>query len=99
MRSILTTLPLVIAALPAVTFAVELPKLPEPVTSFGAVISGGSLYAYGGHKAGSHSWSLPTTSSKLQKLDLANPTEWEELKGGPAVQSPASQHMMERFIL
>lgn len=69
--------------------ALEIPPLPEAVTSFGAVIAGGKLYAYGGHLAGSHSWSLETTSGKLRAFDLQTPGAWEDLPGGPRVQSPA----------
>lgn len=68
--------------------AAELPPLPDAVTSFGGVVSQGHLYAYGGHLAGAHSWSLETTSGKLRALDLQQPTAWVELPGGPPVQSP-----------
>jgi len=68
--------------------AVELPPLPEAVTSFGAVVSEGQLYTYGGHLSGSHDWSKDTTNSKLQRLNLSKPEKWESLTTGPAVQSP-----------
>ena len=68
--------------------AIDLPPLPEAVTSFGAVVLDGRLYAYGGHKAGSHEWSRDTTSGSLHRLDLDKPARWETLAGGPAVQSP-----------
>ena len=82
-------LPLLFLATPgSLLLALEIPPLPEAVTSFGAVIANGKLYAYGGHLAGSHSWSLETTSGKLRSYDLQKPGKWEDLKGGPAVQSP-----------
>lgn len=67
-----------------------LPPLPEAVTSFGGAISeDGQLFAYGGHKAGTHEWSLDTTSGKLNRLDLTKPgAAWETLGEGPKVQSP-----------
>lgn len=69
--------------------AIELPPLSEAVTSFGAVVSDGHLYVYGGHKAGSHEWSLDTTSGKLRRLALGQEgAKWEELGEGPKVQSP-----------
>lgn len=66
----------------------EIPPLPDAVTSFGAAISGTKLYAYGGHLAESHSWSLDTTSGKLRAYDLAQTGPWQELPPGPRVQSP-----------
>ena len=73
------------AAVPA-----SLPSLPEPVTSFGgAITDDGQLYAYGGHKADTHEWSLDTTSGKLHRLDLNKPgAAWETVGEGPKVQSP-----------
>lgn len=83
MRALLLTL----LATPALQ-AIELPPLAEPVTSFGAAVTDGQLYTYGGHKAGSHSWSLTTTSGELRRIDLTKPKEWETLTSGPQVQSP-----------
>jgi len=68
--------------------AADLPPLPEPVTSFGAVVSDSQLYTYGGHLSGSHDWSKDTTNSKLRRLNLNKPEKWEDLATGPAVQSP-----------
>lgn len=67
-----------------------LPSLPEAVTSFGGAIGeDGQLFAYGGHKAGTHEWSLDTTSGKLSRLDLTKPgAAWEVMGEGPKVQSP-----------
>ncbi|TLD72602.1 hypothetical protein FEM03_00560 [Phragmitibacter flavus] len=68
--------------------AIEIPALSEPVTSFGAAVTEGYLYTYGGHMAESHSWSLPTTSGALQRINLKEPGKWEALSSGPQVQSP-----------
>lgn len=84
MRSIAVSLLLVVGALRAA----DLPSMPEAVSSFGAAVSGHFLYTYGGHKAEPHSWSLPSTSGRLHRLDLEKPDHWEELPSGPAVQSP-----------
>ncbi len=76
------------AALPSAS-ALEVAALPEPVTSFGAVVSDGQLYVYGGHRAGSHEWSLDTTSGTLRRLDLKKAgATWEQVGQGPKVQSP-----------
>ncbi len=69
-------------------YALDLPPMPEAVTSFGAVISDGWLYVYGGHKAEAHSWSLPTTSGAFHRLNLNRPEQWEALPGGLPAQSP-----------
>jgi len=68
--------------------ALELPALTDPVTSFGAAVTGDYLYTYGGHKAESHSWSLNTTSGTLYRLNLKQPGKWEAVLDGPKVQSP-----------
>ncbi|QIF04050.1 kelch repeat-containing protein [Roseimicrobium sp. ORNL1] len=96
-RFVLGTVPLAALALLATasittaeTPPPSLPPLPEAVTSFGGAISeDGQLFAYGGHKAGTHEWSLDTTSGKLNRLDLTKPgSAWETLGEGPKVQSP-----------
>jgi N-acetylneuraminic acid mutarotase len=82
---------LIITALTAISMmlhADELPPLPEAVTSFGAVVQDEWLYVYGGHMAGSHAWSLATTSGAFHRLNLAKPEKWEKLAGGPQMQSP-----------
>ena len=65
-----------------------LPPLPEPVTSFGAAKSDGFIYVYGGHTGAAHSYSVAEQSGAFHRLDLANPTRWEELASGPKLQSP-----------
>lgn len=85
----LSILTLILASVSGLLSARELPPLPVPVTSFGAVVCDGYLYAYGGHQAGSHSWSKETTSDKLIRLKIGEASSaWEEVATGPAVQSP-----------
>ncbi|MEO1617205.1 MAG: hypothetical protein AAFV88_15245 [Planctomycetota bacterium] len=47
-----------------------LAELPEEVTSFGAAIAGETLYVYGGHTGGAHSYSTKEQSNRLWSLDL-----------------------------
>lgn len=84
MKRSLILLPLLAVSL----FADDLPPMPEAVSSFGAAVSNDVLYTFGGHKAEPHSWSLPTTSGKFQRLDLKQLAKWEELPAGPPSQSP-----------
>lgn len=67
----------------------EFTALPKGTTSFGAAVSGGYIYFYGGHTGKPHSYSSETTSGKFYRLSLANPAKWEELPGGPAAQGVA----------
>ena len=46
---------------PAAAAAPEFPPLPTPVTSFGAAVSDGFVYVYGGHSGKPHSYSSATT--------------------------------------
>jgi hypothetical protein len=61
-------------------------RMPEASASFGAVVSDGWLYIYGGHISPTHSYSTAAVSGKFHRMDLASPGKWEELPGGPAVQ-------------
>ena len=60
--------------------------LPEPVTSFGAVVDGGHLYVYGGHLGEQHEYAADTVSTKFRRLRLVPGSSWEELPSGPAAQ-------------
>lgn len=62
------------------------PPLPEAVSSFGAIVSDGALYVYGGHTGKAHNYSTATVSGKFHRLDLKNPKAWEELPAGPGLQ-------------
>lgn len=78
----------VLAAGAMVAHAVEplYPPLPEAVSSFGAIVEGGSLYVYGGHTGKTHTYSTATVSGKFHRLDLKNPKAWEELPAGLPLQ-------------
>jgi len=60
--------------------------LPEATSSFGAVVSDGWLYVYGGHIAPTHSYSTAAVSGQFHRLRLSGKPEWELLPGGPAMQ-------------
>ncbi|WP_404307106.1 Kelch repeat-containing protein [Neorhodopirellula lusitana] len=68
-----------------------LPDLPEELTSFGAAITGGKLYVYGGHTGTAHSYSTSEQSNRFWCLDLdaSEDTQWTELAGGPRLQGLA----------
>jgi N-acetylneuraminic acid mutarotase len=72
-------------AQPATT-APFLPPLPQPASSFGAVVSGDWLYVYGGHVADTHSYSTSSVSGQFHRLNLKDPQKWEDLPGGPPLQ-------------
>ena len=71
------------------TAARELVPLAKGTTSFGAAVSDGYVYLYGGHTGKPHSYSNATTSPKFYRLSLANPAKWEELPDGPIAQGVA----------
>lgn len=62
-----------------------LPALPEPLSSFGAVVSDGWLYIYGGHTGTEHDHSAANISKHFRRIRLrgtgeANGTQkWEDL--------------------
>lgn len=67
----------------------EFPPLPTPVTSFGAAVSDGYVYLYGGHSGKPHSYSTATTTGQFIRAKLDGTTKWEELPGGPSAQGVA----------
>ena len=66
--------------------AMHFATLPEKTSSFGAVVSEGWLYVYGGHIASTHSYSTAAVSGRFSRLKLSAPEKWEELPGGPSLQ-------------
>lgn len=66
-----------------------LPRIPQPVTSFGAAIAGGHLYLYGGHTGGAHSYSNQGQDNTLWQLDLSKGSQWKSLGKGPRLQGLA----------
>ena len=65
------------------------PDLPELVTSFGGAIAGDSLYIYGGHTGGAHSYSLKEQGNQLRRLKLDGQSPWEVVVQGPPLQGLA----------
>lgn len=70
----------------ALTPTEKLPALPVAASSLGVVESGGQIYVYGGHVAPVHTYSTTAVSGTFIRMPLANPTAWEPLPGGPALQ-------------
>ena len=68
---------------------VQYAPLPVAVSSFGAAVSDGWLYAYGGHSAKTHEYSTAAVSGRFDRLDLAEGKSWERLAGGPGLQGLA----------
>ena len=69
--------------------ATVFPPLPKAVSSFGAVVMDGWLYVYGGHSGKTHQYSTETVIGTFQRLKLSDPTAWEKLPSGPALQGLA----------
>ncbi|MGC3970296.1 MAG: kelch repeat-containing protein [Pirellulales bacterium] len=63
--------------------------MPEAVASFGGVLSGDYIYVYSGHMGEAHAHSKKNLSQKFQRLNLQSAGEWENLPGGPGLQSVA----------
>ncbi len=63
-------------------------KLSEPVTSFGAAVSGPFLYLYGGHTGAAHSYSQAEQGRSLWRLTVKS-GEWQRLADGPPLQGLA----------
>lgn len=61
----------------------ELAPLNAPITSFGAAVAGGYLYAYGGHLGAAHDYCMELQHNKLLRLNLAKPDQWEVVAEGP----------------
>lgn len=74
---------------PVKVSADKYPAIPEMVTSFGAAITGDSLYIYGGHTGRAHSYSHEAQANTLRRLDLKNPKAWEAVAEGPGLQGLA----------
>ncbi len=65
------------------------PPTPEGFSSFGAAISDGYVYVYGGHIGKTHTYSTEAVTGKFRRLNLAKPERWEELPAGDAIQGLA----------
>jgi N-acetylneuraminic acid mutarotase len=58
----------------------SLVPLPEPVSSFGAAVSDGWLYIYGGHIGNEHEHSAANLSQHFRRIKLAEGAAWEQLE-------------------
>ncbi|MEM6916671.1 MAG: hypothetical protein AAF491_08920, partial [Verrucomicrobiota bacterium] len=56
-----------------------LPELAEAATSFGAAVSGESLYSYSGHMGSAHDFTNENYSTHFRRLNLFWAGDWEEL--------------------
>lgn len=66
--------------------ATRFATLPQAASSFGAVVSDGWLYVYGGHIAPTHLYSTEAVSGHFARLKLTGATQWEQLPNGPPLQ-------------
>lgn len=66
----------------------KLDDIPQPVTSFGAAVLGDSVYMYGGHMGGAHSYSKAEQNNQLSKLNLKT-GKWATCAKGPHLQGLA----------
>ncbi|TWT98390.1 Kelch repeat-containing protein [Stieleria varia] len=78
----------------------NLPELPEELTSFGAAVSGQSLYVYGGHTGNAHSYSTQEQSNRFWCLDLSagEQAAWQKRATGPSLQGLALVAHGDRII-
>jgi N-acetylneuraminic acid mutarotase len=60
-----------------------LSALGTPVTSFGAAIAGGKLFAYGGHLGNPHEYAAGLENKQLQAMSLQADQGWEVVSEGP----------------
>src|SRR5581483_855677 len=63
--------------------------LPKAVSSFGAVLTDGWLYVYGGHSGMTHQYSTETVIGTFHRIKLSDSTTWEKLPSGPVSQGLA----------
>jgi hypothetical protein len=74
--------------------------LPEPLSSFGAVVSDGYLYVYGGHIGKAHAHSRDNLSRRFARIALGERAAWEDLPFQTPVQGlalVARQEMLYRI--
>jgi N-acetylneuraminic acid mutarotase len=64
----------------------HLPPLPIAVSSFGAAISDGYLYVYGGHAGQTHTYDKTNVLGTFHRLKLGEAQSWQELPAGPNAQ-------------
>ena len=80
----------ILSAAPCAAADTPYPPLPKGLSSFGAAVSDGYVYVYGGHIGTAHTYSTESVTGKFRRLDLANPAKgWEELAEGTPLQGLA----------
>ncbi|MDR3403671.1 MAG: PQQ-binding-like beta-propeller repeat protein [Chthoniobacter sp.] len=62
--------------------ASPLPPMPQPVTSFGAAISDGWIYTYGGNTGKAHEFNKECVKGDFFRLAVPAGAAWEKLPGG-----------------
>src|SRR6202012_4284058 len=72
----------VFALLPFAAAGGALPPMPQAATSFGATISDGWLYYYGGNTGKAHEFNRECVKGDFFRLQLSSGTAWEKLPGG-----------------
>jgi N-acetylneuraminic acid mutarotase len=71
------------------TAAHKFPELPQGITSFGGAIVGDVLFIFGGNYGSAHDYSMDDQSGDLWKLNLKNPSNWEQISGPTKLQGLA----------
>jgi len=79
----------VFVSLPAVRAVDALPPMPEAATSFGAAVTGGHLYLYGGHTGERHVYTADKVSGAFHRVAVEDGASWESLPRGVAAQGTA----------
>jgi N-acetylneuraminic acid mutarotase len=96
----LTPQPITDEATNASTATEKLPALPFPITSFGAVRHGGSIYVYGGNMGSAHGYYDEGQNNKLMQLDLARVEKgWQELSTNQRLQGLGMVAWENKLIL
>jgi len=67
----------------------DFPPLPQAVSSFGAAVSDGWLYVYGGHRSKTHDYSTDAVLGTFYRVRLSAPGKWEKLPDGEPLQGLA----------
>jgi N-acetylneuraminic acid mutarotase len=80
---------LVLMSLTEWVVAAPVPPTPLACSSFGAATADGWVYVYGGHVSVTHTYSTAAVTGQFQRLNCAQPTAWEPLPSGPALQGLA----------
>lgn len=69
--------------------SLQLPDIPNPVTSFGGAVIGDNIYIYGGHEGDPHDYYIEGQSKSLWRLNLKGKPQWKRIANGPSLQGLA----------